>query len=76
MKLVYHLNIQLDEVNSDFYFENQKVADGTITFLNSMLTEEAKKKLKITATIHKVYTGIKVAEEFIKGMELLGLVKD
>jgi len=54
------------------YFEDQKTADKTVDFLNKLLTDEAKEKIKYEAEIHEVFSKETAMEQILMG---LGMTK-
>ena len=69
MKHVYHLNIKISKnANHDLYFENQEIAESVAELLMKSLTEEGRKKIKITANIHEVYSGQTASEQLLIAM--------
>jgi len=71
MKQVFQLNVQFGKINTDLYFEDKEIAENTATFLKTMLKENAKDQLKISATIHQVLSKEAVAENVRNGLWLI-----
>ena len=73
MKQVFQLKIQIGDINSDLYFEEKEVAEYAFDFLMKMLTDEAKKKIKIEANFHEINTKDMITEYFLG---IMGLTVD
>ncbi len=74
MKKIFQLSIQIGSKHSDLFFEDQETAEYTYGLLMKMLTDEAKKTMKIEANFHEIYTREIINEQLLG---ILGLtVKD
>ena len=73
MKQVFHLNITIEDIKVDLYFEDQDTAERMMNFMNEVLTKKAKKKLKVVAQIHEVYTKETAVEQIMEGF---GMAED
>ena len=65
MKKIFQLSIQIGSKHSDLYFEDQATAEYTFDLLMKILTDEAKKEIKIEANFHEIYTREMVNEQLI-----------
>jgi len=72
MKKVFRLIVKIEDIDVDLYFEDQKTADKTVDFLNKLLTDEAKEKIKYEAEIHEVFSKETAMEQILMG---LGMTK-
>jgi len=70
MKKVFHLNIKLEDIDFDLYFEDQDTAERTVAMLEGSLTNKAKKLLKITANVCEVYSKDTAMEQILLGFGL------
>jgi hypothetical protein len=72
MKQVFRLNIKIGTINEDFFFEDKETAEHTVAVLEKSLTEKAKKKIKIEASVCPVYNKKSAIEDLIKGLGMIG----
>jgi hypothetical protein len=68
MKQVFKLIVKIEDIDVDLYFEDQKTADKTVEFLNKLLTDEAKEKIKYEAEIHEVFSKETAMEQILMGL--------
>ncbi len=74
MKQVFQVNIQIGDINTDLFFEDQASAENTVNLLVNMLNDKAKKHFKVEAFIHEVYSKETASEQILMGLGLT--VKD
>lgn len=71
MKEIFHLNIQTEKKDYNLYFEDKDTAENTVKFLTEYLVKEPSTKLKINATVHKVYSKETILEDFLFALDLV-----
>lgn len=70
MKKVYELKIYVDPVDTSLFFDSEDAASKTLQFLNTFLTEEAKKTFTHEGIIHEVYSADDIKEALIQVFDL------
>jgi uncharacterized protein with ACT and thioredoxin-like domain len=65
MKKIFQLSIKIGSKNSDLYFEDQETAEYTFDLLMKMLSDKAKKEIKIEANFHEIYTKEIITEQLL-----------
>lgn len=68
MKQVFRLIVQIEDFESDLFFEDQNTAEKTLDILSNLLTDKAKKNLHVKAEIHEIYSKETALEQILKGL--------
>ena len=57
MKLIYQLNVKLEnKFERDIFFESKELAEKSAITISQISVKNKKKKTKITATFHELYS--------------------
>ena len=73
MKKIFQLSIQIGSKHFDLFFEDQETTNYTFDLLMKILSDKAKKVLKIEANFHEIFTKEVITEHLLG---IMGLTVD
>lgn len=68
MKKVYHINLKIEHIVLDIYFDTKKTAEQFVSFMNQVLRNDL--KIEINAREHEVYTKKDTVNTIIEAFDL------
>jgi hypothetical protein len=69
MDNVFELHIEdkkNPEINARLFFESRELAESVYSFLNEVLTDEAKENITVVATAHPVYDAMESVKQILE----------